>query len=143
MPDYFGEEVPKLGFGLMRLPKKGLGTDIEQVKTMVDLFMAAGFTYFDTAFVYTGSEAAIRKVLVERYPRDSYTLCTKIPDIFTAMNRQFGDGRIENARELYGKATADGGRARDCIECRQCENACPQHLPITDHLKQAVKMFEQ
>lgn len=78
MPNYFGEEVPKLGFGLMRLPKKGLGTDIEQVKTMVDLFMAAGFTYFDTAFVYTGSEAAIRKALVERYPRDSYTLCTKI-----------------------------------------------------------------
>lgn len=32
MSDYFGKEVPKLGFGLMRLPKKGLGTDIEQVK---------------------------------------------------------------------------------------------------------------
>lgn len=372
MSYYFGKEVPKLGFGLMRLPKKGLGTDIEQVKTMVDLFMEAGFTYFDTAFVYTGSEAAIRKALVERYPRDSYTLCTKInafmmaptekaakqqfftslertgagyfdyyllhafmennyrqydkyhlwdfvkeqkskglikhfgfsyhagpelldriltehpevdfiqlqinyadwenpsvtsranyevarkhgksitvmepvkggkladppeevkqlfkayhpdmsyaswairfvasldgiitvlsgmsnieqmrdnisymkdfkplneeeqkiireaqrimghsstipctachycvdgcpmrikiPDVFTAMNRQLGDGRIENARELYRKATSDGGMASDCIACRQCENACPQHLPITDHLKQAVKMFEQ
>lgn len=42
MSDYFGKEVPKLGFGLMRLPKKGFGTDIEQVKTMVDLFLAAG-----------------------------------------------------------------------------------------------------
>ena len=31
--------MPKLGFGLMRLPKKGLRTDIEQVKKMVDLFM--------------------------------------------------------------------------------------------------------
>ncbi len=78
MSDYFGKEVPKLGFGLMRLPKKGLGTDIEQVKKMVDLFMAAGFTYFDTAFVYTGSEAAIKKALVDRYPRQSYTLATKI-----------------------------------------------------------------
>ena len=45
MSDYFGKEVPKLGFGLMRLPKKGLHTDIEQVKHMVDLFMEAGFTY--------------------------------------------------------------------------------------------------
>ncbi len=36
MSDYFGKEVPKLGFGLMRLPHKGLGTDIEQTKKMVD-----------------------------------------------------------------------------------------------------------
>ena len=78
MSDYFGMEVPKLGFGLMRLPKKGLRTDIEQVKKMVDLFMDAGFTYFDTAFVYLGSEAATKKALVERYPRESYTLATKV-----------------------------------------------------------------
>ena len=58
MSDYFGKEVPKLGFGLMRLPKKGFGTDVGQVKKMVDLFMEAGGTYFDTAFVYMGSEAA-------------------------------------------------------------------------------------
>ncbi len=76
--DYFGHDVPKLGFGLMRLPKKLAAIDVEQVKTMVDMFLEAGFTYFDTAFVYPGSEDAIRKALVERYPRDSYTLCTKL-----------------------------------------------------------------
>ncbi len=78
MPDYFGKEVGKLGFGLMRLPKKGLKTDVEQMKKMVDLFMEAGFTYFDTAFVYLGSEAAAKKALVDRYPRDSYTLADKL-----------------------------------------------------------------
>ncbi len=78
MSEYFGKEVPKLGFGLMRLPRKLLATDVEQVKTMVDRFMEAGFTYFDTAFVYPGSEAAIRKALVERYPRESFTLATKL-----------------------------------------------------------------
>ncbi len=78
MSDYFGKEVPKLGFGLMRLPHKGFGIDIEHVKKMVDRFLEAGFTYFDTAFVYPGSEAAIKKALVDRYPRDSYTLATKI-----------------------------------------------------------------
>ena len=56
----------KLGFGLMRLPRKTVFTDIEQTKKMVDLFMADGFTYYDTAFVYPGSEEAIRKALVER-----------------------------------------------------------------------------
>ncbi len=371
MSDYLGKETPKLGFGLMRLPRKGLGTDVEQVKAMVDLFLNAGFTYFDTAFIYPGSEKAIRKALVDRYPRDSYTLATKInaflmaptekaaknqfytslertgagyfdyyllhslkennfrkydkfhlwdfvkeqkeagtikhfgfsfhddpdllnqilsehpevdfvqlqinyadwenpsvtsranyemarkhgkpivvmepvkggtlanppkeiqtlcktchpdlscaswairflasldgiitvlsgisnvaqmednisymkdfkpldeeerkiiqeaqrllgrsstvqctschyctdgcpkqiaiPDIFSAMNLQLGNGQYEEAKEAYQKATAEGGKASDCIECRQCENACPQHLPITDHLKQAREMFE-
>ena len=76
MPAVYGMDTPKLGFGLMRLPRKGIRIDVEQVKTMVDAFLSEGFTYFDTAFVYPGSEAAIRKALVERYPRDAYTLAT-------------------------------------------------------------------
>lgn len=82
MSDYFGKEVPKLGFGLMRLPKleDGKTIDIEQTKTMVDLFMKAGLTYFDTAYVYEGgeSEKAAKVALVDRYPRESFTLCTKL-----------------------------------------------------------------
>ncbi len=82
MSDYFGKEVPKLGFGLMRLPKlpggDGKAIDVEQVKVMTDMFLDAGFTYFDTAYVYTNSEAAIKEALVDRHPRDSYTLATKL-----------------------------------------------------------------
>ena len=369
MSDYFGKEVPKLGFGLMRLPKTNDKIDVGQVEEMVDLFLANGFTYFDTAFVYGGSEDAIRQALVERHPRDSYTLATKlnamaapdeaaakaefetslkrtgagyfdfyllhalmennykkydeyhlwdfvkekkaeglirhlgfsfhggpalleelltahpevdfvqlqinyadwenpsvasranyeaarrhgksivvmepvkggklanppeeikllfracrpemseaswairfvasldgiltvlsgmsnraqmldnisymkdfvplcdeeqrivreaqrimggsaaipctacrycvdgcpmgiaIPEIFAAMNKQLADGQLERARAAYAEATAEGGCAGDCIECKQCEGACPQHLPITEHLKKAVEMF--
>ncbi|MBQ1547059.1 MAG: aldo/keto reductase [Lachnospiraceae bacterium] len=371
MSEYFGKDVKKLGFGLMRLPHIGLSTDIEQTKKMVDLFMDAGFTYFDTAFVYPGSEDATKKALVERYDRDRFTLATKlnvtiaptakvaknqfetslertgaqyfdfyllhalmennyrkyekfhlwdfvneqkekglikhvgfsfhagpdlldkiltdhpevefvqlqinyadwenrkvtsrenyevarkhgksitimepvkggglakpprdvlklfkdyapdaspaswairfaasldgvitvlsgmsnieqmednlsymrdfkplndeeqkiiqeaqrlmgksktipctackycvegcpkniaIPDIFTAMNKQLGNGQDAEAKEAYKKAISDGaGKASDCVNCKQCEGACPQHLPITDHLKQAAEMFE-
>ncbi len=81
MEKYFGENTPKLGFGLMRLPKLENGRiDIEQTKKMVDLFIDAGFTYFDTAYVYDNgeSEAAAKAALVDRYPRESYTLCTKL-----------------------------------------------------------------
>lgn len=74
---YLGEEIKKLGFGLMRLPMKGETIDIEQVKMMVDRFMEEGFTYFDTAWAYAGSEDAIRQALVERYPRESFQLATK------------------------------------------------------------------
>ncbi|MDO4538979.1 MAG: aldo/keto reductase [Coriobacteriales bacterium] len=78
--DYFGHDTPKLGFGLMRLPKLEDGSmDIPQICDMVDCFMNAGLTYFDTAYVYDdgASEIATRKALVERYPRDAFTITTK------------------------------------------------------------------
>ena len=81
MSNYFGKDVFKLGFGLMRLPKNPDGSiDIAQTSEMVDRFITAGGTYFDTAYVYDsgGSEEAARKALVDRYPRESYTLCTKL-----------------------------------------------------------------
>ncbi len=81
MEKYFGENTPKLGFGLMRLPKtEDGGIDIEQTKQMVDKFMSAGLSYFDTAYVYDGgeSEKAAKAALVNRYPRESFTLATKL-----------------------------------------------------------------
>ena len=87
MPDIVKKETQKLGFGLMRLPRKGALTDVEQTKRMVDLFLGAGFTYFDTAFVYLGSEAAAKKALVDRYPRESYTLATKVNAMMAANER--------------------------------------------------------
>ena len=74
---YLGESIGKLGFGLMRLPQKDGVIDVEQTKEMVDLFLEAGFTYFDTAWAYAGSEDAIRQALVERYPRERFQLATK------------------------------------------------------------------
>lgn len=102
MSEYFGKETGKLGFGLMRLPKKALFTDIEQVKEMVDLFMKAGFTYFDTAFVYMGSEEAIRKALVERYPRESYTLATKLNAFMLAPNEKAAKQQFYKSLERTG-----------------------------------------
>ena len=74
---YLGQDIKKLGFGLMRLPKVDDVIDVEQTKEMVDLFLQSGFTYFDTAWAYAGSEDAIRQALVERYPRESFQLATK------------------------------------------------------------------
>ena len=81
MDTYLGESIPKLGFGLMRLPMAEGKIDIEQVKEMVDLFLDAGFRYFDTAYGYNDgdSERAAKAALVDRYPRDSFYLATKLP----------------------------------------------------------------
>lgn len=75
----------KLGFGLMRLPQKDPNdwmspVDEDEVKKLVDCFMSRGFTYFDTAWMYCGfqSEKVTKVALVDRYPRDSFTLATKL-----------------------------------------------------------------
>ena len=74
-------KMPKLGFGLMRLPETDGQIDIGRVCGMVDLYMQAGMNYFDTAYVYHGghSEEAVREAIVKRYPRDSFTVATKLP----------------------------------------------------------------
>ena len=73
--------VPKLGFGLMRLPQKDDGIDTEHVCRMVDAYMQAGMNYFDTAYVYHGgnSEKTVKEALTRRYPRESFLLATKLP----------------------------------------------------------------
>lgn len=77
------ESTPKFGFGCMRLPltdpEDQTSIDIDQFKQMVDTFIEAGGTYFDTAFVYHqgASESALKQALVDRYPRDAYTVATK------------------------------------------------------------------
>ncbi len=77
----------KLGFGFMRLPltdaKDQKAIDQEQVEKMVDLFMERGFTYCDTAWMYHDfmSEDVVGKAVVDRYPRDSFTIATKMPDM--------------------------------------------------------------
>ncbi|MCL2125481.1 MAG: aldo/keto reductase [Oscillospiraceae bacterium] len=74
------QTIGKLGFGFMRMPMAGgLGIDMELLKQMVDTYLAAGFKYFDTAYVYTGSEEALREALVRRHPRDNYMVTTKMP----------------------------------------------------------------
>lgn len=67
----------ELGFGMMRLPNKNGTIDIKATSTLVDSFLKSGYNYFDTAWAYPGSEEALKKALVERYPRDKYRLATK------------------------------------------------------------------
>ncbi len=73
--------MPKLGFGLMRLPEENGVIDLPQVCRMIDAYMQEGFNYFDTAYVYHGgnSETIIKDALVKRYPREKFSLATKLP----------------------------------------------------------------
>ena len=75
------DKMPKLGFGMMRLPEKDGAPDLARVCAMTDAYMESGFCYFDTAWPYHGgkSEPVVREAVVARYPRDSFFLATKLP----------------------------------------------------------------
>ena len=104
---FFDREIKKLGFGFMRLPRKDGEIDIEQVKGMVDRYMAAGFTYFDTAWAYPGSEDAIRQALVERYPRESFQLATKNAAWIECRSREDAVAQFETSLARTGAGYFD------------------------------------
>jgi len=78
-----------LGFGLMRLPSA------EETTEMVDMYLEAGFNYFDTAYVYGGSEDKLKRALSSRHPRDTFMVADKLPPWmapdFAACDRLFGE----------------------------------------------------
>ena len=73
--------MPKLGFGLMRLPTNDGEIDLAQVCRMADAYLEAGFNYFDTAYVYHGgnSEKIVKEALAKRHPRERFMVATKLP----------------------------------------------------------------
>ena len=66
-----------------------------------------------------------------------------ISNMMQALNRASIYG-IDNGKNWYG-FTVRGGKAKasECIECGQCEEACPQHIPIISKLGKAVTLFEE
>jgi hypothetical protein len=81
---FFAEIKNNFGFGCMRLPMKDGEVNYDEMKRMVDLFLAQGFNYFDTAHGYLGgkSETALRECLTKRYPREQYILTNKLTNSF-------------------------------------------------------------
>lgn len=95
-----------LGFGCMRLPVVGgdqTAFDYPKIEALFDAFLERGFTYFDTAYTYHGykAEEAVRKALVERHPRESFQLATKLP------LRDFKDA--EDMERIFSEQLANCG----------------------------------
>ena len=81
-----------------------------------------------------------------RYCTDGCPMKIAIPDYFKLLNRisMFGEGQLASVKSIYkDRIEKEGhGKASDCVGCRQCEEHCPQHLPITEYLEEAAKTFE-
>ena len=96
-----------LGFGAMRLPQTDADNpasiDIDEFTKMIDYYLNQGFDYFDTSYAYHNetSENALKKALVERYPRESFRIADKIPTWFLT-NEKDNDKLVNIMLERLG-----------------------------------------
>ena len=74
-----GEPVSILGFGCMRFSKKGGSIDIPKAEKEILLAIDQGVNYFDTAYLYPGSEAALGEILARNHIREKINIATKLP----------------------------------------------------------------
>ncbi|MDR0838277.1 MAG: aldo/keto reductase [Oscillospiraceae bacterium] len=106
MEKYLGESYKKLGFGYMRLPRKDGRFDVEAVNEMVDEFMSHGFSYYDTSYIYEGSEVALCESLVKRHPRDSFQIATKL-SLHTVTAAEQQEERLQTSLSRLGVEYVD------------------------------------
>jgi len=100
------ESIGKLGFGYMRLPRKGGLFDMDQINKMADAFLESGGTYFDTAYLYEGAEVAMRESLVKRHPRGDVQIATKL-SLHSADSLKQLKERFETSLERLGTEYVD------------------------------------
>lgn len=77
--DKYGNQISILGFGCMRFPRKLGLTDMKETEREIMTAYRAGVNYFDTAYIYPGSEAALGEILQKNGIRDKVYIATKLP----------------------------------------------------------------
>ncbi|MBQ9199960.1 MAG: aldo/keto reductase [Lachnospiraceae bacterium] len=102
--DKNGNELSVLGFGCMRFTKKGGNIDIDKAEKEIMAAYAAGVNYFDTAYVYSGSEVAIGEIFERNNIREKIKIATKLPQYLisnrTALDKYF-DEELKRLRTDY------------------------------------------
>ena len=93
--DKHGNRLSVLGFGCMRFTKKGNAIDIAKAEREIMAAYHAGVNYFDTAYIYPGSEAAIGEIFERNQIRDKINIATKLPQYLIssrdAVDRYFNE----------------------------------------------------
>lgn len=77
--DKYGNQISILGFGCMRFPQTLGKINMEETEREIMTAFDAGVNYFDTAYVYPGSEAALGAILEKNQIRDKVYIATKLP----------------------------------------------------------------
>ena len=98
--DRTGAPISQLGFGCMRFTSKGGGLDYEKAERELLLAIERGVNYFDTAYIYSGSEELLGRVLEENHCRDRVNIATKLPQYIMRSKKQIDRTFREELRRL-------------------------------------------
>ena len=90
-----GDDLSILGYGCMRFTRKGAGIDLEKAEKELMAAYRAGVNYYDTAYIYPGSEAAVGEIFERNHIREKVNIATKLPQYlignYAALNRYFDE----------------------------------------------------
>ena len=102
--DKNGNELSILGFGCMRFTKKGGAIDIDKAEQEILEAYKSGVNYFDTAYVYSGSEAAVGEIFERNGIRENIRIATKLPQYLVgsraALDKYFNE-QLSRLRTSY------------------------------------------
>lgn len=98
--DKYGNELSVLGFGCMRFQRKMGGIDYEKAERQIMLAIENGVNYFDTAYIYPGSEALLGEVLERNNARDKVYIATKLPHYLIKSRKEMDKLFAEELRRL-------------------------------------------
>lgn len=85
-PNKTGQPLSILGYGCMRFTRRGAGIDLDKAEREVMAAIGRGVNYFDTAYIYPGSEAALGEILARNHCRDKVNIATKLPQYLVRKN---------------------------------------------------------
>ena len=98
--DRYGNLISALGYGCMRFTRKGAGIDTEKAKEEIRTAFEGGVNYYDTAYIYPGSEAALGRILEELGIRDKVNIATKLPHYLMKSRAQMDSTLEEELKRL-------------------------------------------
>lgn len=102
--DRSGNELSMLGFGCMRFTRKGNGIDLEKAESEILAAFRAGVNYYDTAYIYPGSEAALGEIFERNQIREKINIATKLPQYMIKSRRdldKYFDEELSRLRTTY------------------------------------------
>jgi len=99
-PDKHGNPVSILGYGCMRFTQKAGRIDIDKTEKELLAAIDAGVNYFDTAYVYPGSETALGEILERNGLRDKVNIATKLPHYLIKSRESMEKTFAEELRRL-------------------------------------------
>ena len=98
--DKYGKPLSVLGYGCMRFTRKGGGIDIDKAEKELMAAYRSGVNYYDTAYLYPGSEAALGEILERNGIRDKVCIATKLPQYLVQRSAAFDRYFDEECRRL-------------------------------------------